>query len=274
MLKNYLIIVRGGGDIATGIIKTLHCSGFKVLVLETKKPTAIRRMVSVSSAVYEKIYKVENIVAQLAECRKDVDIIWNNGRIPILIDENAESIKHFNPDIVIDAILAKKNLGTDKSMAKFIIGVGPGFDAGNDVDVVIETMRGHNLGRIIKKGAAVPNTGIPGLIAGHDKDRVIHAPVTGTIEVKKDITSQVEKNDVIALIKKKDNTTIKVSASISGIVRGMIPNGFHITKGLKIADIDPRNIEINNCYTISDKARCIGGAVLESIMNYLKDEIC
>lgn len=273
MIKDYKIIVRGGGDIATGIIHSLHCSGFKVLVLETGRPTTIRRSVAVSSAVHQKKCKVETMYAELAENIEEVEKIWNKNRIPVLIDENADSLSYFHPEILIDAVLAKKNLGTKRSMAKFTIGVGPGFEAKKDVDVVIETMRGHKLGRIIEKGCALANTGIPGLIAGHDKDRVVHSPATGTIKVIKDITSRVEEKEIIALIQDKNKGEINVPSPISGVVRGMISDGFFVNRGLKIADIDPRNINTEDCYTISDKARCIGGSCLEAVMGYLKGEI-
>lgn len=273
MIKDYKIIVRGGGDIATGIIRSLHHSGFKVLVLETEMPTTIRRLVAVSSAVYEKKYKVETMYAELVENIEEVEKIWDENRIPVLIDANADCLNYFKPEILIDAVLAKKNPGTKRSMAKFTIGIGPGFEAGKDVDVVIETMRGHKLGRIIENGAALPNTGIPGLIAGHDKDRVIHSPATGTLKIIKDITSKVEKKEIIALIQNKNKEIVEISSPISGTVRGMIKDGFPVSKGLKIADIDPRNINTEDCYTISDKARCIGGSCLEAVMRYLKDKI-
>lgn len=271
MIKDTIITVRGGGDIATGIISPLYHSGFKVLVLEAQKPTTIRRLAAVSSAVYTKKHKVETMEAILAENYREVEQIWEQEKLPVLVDEQAESLKYFKPEILIDAILAKKNLGTTKDMASFTIGIGPGFEAKKDVDIVIETMRGHDLGRIIKVGSAVPNTGIPGLIAGHDKDRVIHSPAEGTITVTRDITSAVRTNDVIAVIKDENNKETKVLASIDGMIRGMIINGFYVKKGLKIADIDPRNIELDNCYTISDKARCIGGSCLEAVMRFLKE---
>lgn len=274
MLKDTIIIIRGGGDIATGIISSLFHSGFRVLVLETAKPTTIRRLVAVSSAIYTGIHRVEDMEAQLASDYTEAEAIWKEGRLPVLIDENCNCLSYVKPRILIDAILAKKNLGTHKGMADYTIGVGPGFEAGVDVHAVIETMRGHTLGRIIEKGCAIPNTGIPGLIAGHDEDRVIHAPASGTIQVVKDITSPVKKDDTIAVIRDENNHTTLVPASIDGIVRGMIIDGFPVKKGLKIADIDPRDIEPNNCFTVSDKARCIGGSCLEAVMRYLKDELC
>jgi len=170
-------------------------------------------------------------------------------------------IKRFKPEVVVDAILAKKNLGTTREMAQTVIALGPGFTAGNDVDVVIETNRGHDLARVIYKGQAEPNTGIPGDIAAFSKERVNHAPVAGVIRVIKDIDELVEKGEIMAEIDHQP-----VVAGVAGLIRGMIQNGTMVHKGMKIADVDPRGT-IVNCHTISDKARAIGGSVLEVILH-------
>lgn len=259
-----LIIVRGGGDIATGTIHRLVSCGLPVLVLEAKRPSAIRRQVAFSEAVYEKEIIIEGKKAVLINQPEEWQAVSEKGDIPVLTDETGEAITLLKPDIVIDAILAKKNLGTDKDMAPLTIALGPGFTAGEDVDVVIETMRGHNLGRIIRDGSAMPNTGIPGVIAGVGKERVIHAPCEGTICVIHGIGEIVRKEETIAMI-----GDVEVKASVSGIIRGMIRDQYPVTKGFKIADIDPRIEEMNNCYTISDKARCIAGSVLEVVCEYI-----
>lgn len=256
-----IVVVRGGGDIATGTIQKLYRSGFKVLVLEIDKPTAIRRNVSFSDAVYNGNTVVEGIKAALVKNEYEINNNWENGVIPIAIDSSGELINKIKPNIVIDAILAKKNMGTCKKMAPITIALGPGFKAGEDVDVVIETMRGHNLGRLIFEGSAIENTGVPGEIGGYSKERVIYSSNNGVIKNISNIGDIVEKGQVIALIGEEN-----VLATISGILRGIIKDGTEVYKGLKICDIDPRLKEIENYNTISDKARSIGGGVLEAIL--------
>lgn len=255
-----LIIIRGGGDIATATIHRLKKSGYPVLVLEVDKPSAIRRQVAFSEAVYEGETTVEGLRAVKIEDLSQWEMVNQKGDIPVFVDEKGKAIESLKPEIVVDAILAKKNLGTKKDMAKLTIALGPGFEAGVDVDYVIETMRGHNLGRIISKGFAMANTGVPGKIAGYSKERVIHATEEGNIQVIRSIGDIVEAGEVIATINGK-----AVLATISGIIRGMIRDGYYVTKGFKIADIDPRTEELINCFTISDKARCIAGSVLELV---------
>ena len=167
--------------------------------------------------------------------------------------------------MVVDAILAKRNLGTSRDMSGLTIGLGPGFSAGEDVDYVIETMRGHNLGRIIEEGTAMADTGVPGKIMGYGKERVIHAPAGGLLYGRTEIAAQVKKGDVIAVIKEDGGTEVPIFASLNGIVRGLIRDGYPVKKGFKIADIDPRIEERDNCFTISDKARCIAGSVLRLV---------
>lgn len=265
MTKN-IVVIRSGGDIGTAIGHKLFRCGFKVLVLEKKAPLAIRRTVSFSEAVFDLKTEVEGIKAIKVENLAEIVKAWEDDIIPIMIDETCEIIQEMPVDVVVDATLAKRNLGTYKNMAPITIGVGPGFKAGVDVDVVIETNRGHNLGRLIFNGSAEANTGIPGVIMGIGKDRVIKAPCDGKIKIIREIGALVSKGEVIAYI---DNTPVE--ASIDGVLRGMIREGMDITKGLKIADIDPRG-NSKYCYTISDKARCIAGGVLEATL-YLKNKI-
>ena len=183
MIKDILIICRGAGDLATGIIHRLHRAGFKVLALETKKPAAIRRQVSFCEAVYDKEITIEGVKARLITSLDEMDEVIKHGVVPVIVDPKGESIAKLRPDIVVDAIIAKKNLGTFMDMAPLVIGVGPGFTAGEDVDIVVETMRGHNLARIIDKGQALVNTGIPGNIGGYTSERVIHAEAYGFIKI-------------------------------------------------------------------------------------------
>jgi len=261
MIRGGVVVVRGGGDIATGTICRLHHCGYKVLVLETENPTAIRRTVALSEAVYDRIITVENVTAERIASCQECDKSWNRNRVPVLIDPAAECLPKVRPIALVDAILAKRNCGTKKTMAPITIGLGPGFCGGKDVHAVIETARGHQLGRTIYSGSPLADSGIPGMIGGYTRERVLYAPETGIIEVLQDIGSQVTRDDVIARI---GNT--ELVAPISGLVRGMIRNKTKVAKGLKICDIDPRIDEVENCYTISDKARCISGGVLEALL--------
>ena len=278
MNKKILIICRGGGDLATGIVHRLFRAGFQVLVLETDSPAAIRRQVSFSEAVYDGTATVEGVTAEriASADRASVNHVLEEGRVPLLVDPEGSSIPLLKPDIVVDAMIAKKNLGTAKEMAPLVIGVGPGFTAGEDVDLVVESMRGHNLARIFTTGSALPNTGIPGNIGGFTKERVLHAEAAGYMKNIRQIGDIVEKGGEIARIYEKmtedgtfSGSYVSVEASISGIIRGLIREGYHFQKGFKIADIDPRESELANCFTISDKARSIGGSVLEAVCGYV-----
>ena len=281
MKKDALILVRGGGDLATGTIHRLWSAGLRVLVLEAEHPAAIRRQVALSEAVYAGSARVEDVEAvrmdvDLAEKKnrkelleQEMERIWKKDGVPVLVDPAGLSIAALRPAVVVDAILAKKNLGTTKEMAPLVIALGPGFTAGEDVDVVIETKRGHNLGRVIRSGSAVPNTGIPGIIGGYGKERVMHAQAEGILRNVASIGDIVEARAVIAEIE-TENGTVPVEASLSGLLRGLIRDGYPVTKGFKIADIDPRKEELQNCFTISDKARCIAGSVLEVICGELE----
>lgn len=269
LINNELVIVRGAGDLATGVVYSLYKAHFKVIILETQHPSAIRRKVALSEAVYDGKTKVEDIEAVLVKNYEEaLNIIANKDykEIPILIDPNCEILNNIKPTFLIDAIIAKKNLGTNKSMAKYTIALGPGFTAGKDCDIVIETMRGHNLGRMYLEGEAIPNTGIPGNIGGKEAERVIHASSDGIIENIKNIGDFVREKEVIAYIINNDNKKIEVTAPFEGLLRGIIRDGFKVRKGLKIADIDPRKYEYDNCFTISDKARNLGGAVLTAMI--------
>lgn len=263
-----LVIVRGGGDIATGTIYKLYKCGFKVLILEIENPSAIRRNVAFSEAVYQGEQTVEDLTCFLAKTVDEAVHMLEDGKLAVLVDSEGMCIEVLHPIAVVDGILAKKNLGTCKSMAPITVALGPGFRAGNDVDAVIETMRGHSLGKVIYQGEAIANTGIPGKIGGYDKERVIHSPSEGVMRNVKKVTDTVRKDEVIAVIE-SDEQNVPVKATIDGILRGLIRDGYPVTKGFKIADIDPRIQEYENCFTISDKARCIAGGVLEAIM-YLK----
>ena len=261
------VVIRGGGDLATGVAEVLYQSGFKILILDIEKPSSIRRSVCFSEAIYDGIIQVENIICKKVENENDIEKCWNEKIIPIMVDEKGEIIKKIKPNVVVDSIIAKKNLGTTKEMAPITIALGDGFEAGKDVDIVVETMRGHNLGRIITSGRAMKNTGIPGEIKGVSKDRVIYSLANGKFSSVKKIGDTVQKDEIIGYV-----GDVEIRGKISGVLRGIIREGYEVTENMKIGDIDPRIEEKNNCFTISDKARSLGGAVLKSIMFRLKEE--
>ena len=263
-MKN-LIIVRGGGDLATGTIYKLKKSGFPVLILEVPNPSAIRRNVAFCEAVYQGTQTVEDMTCYLVESVEQAEQFINEGKLCVLVDPMGESIARLKPLAVIDAILAKKNLGTNRNMAPVTLALGPGFAAGEDVDAVIETKRGHNLGRVLWEGTAAPNTGIPGVIGGYGKERVIHCPAKGILRNVKKITDTVSRGEVIAVVETEEGY-VPVEATLDGILRGLIRDGYPVHVGFKMADIDPRAEEYENCFTISDKARCIAGGVLEALL--------
>lgn len=262
MREEFQIVVRGAGDIATGTIHRLHRCGFSVLALETERPSAIRRYVAFSEAAYEGSWTIEGVEAVRVESLEDALQCQRQGKVPVLIDPGCRCLKQFRPKVLVDGILAKKNLGTRMDMADTVIALGPGFTAGVDAHLVIETMRGHNLGRILTEGTALPNTGVPGVIAGYGKERVIHAPAAGIMKNYSRIGEIVEKGQIIASIDE-----VPVKATLTGVLRGLLRDGYPVTEGFKIADIDPRESEQKNCFTISDKARCIAGSVLEGILS-------
>lgn len=274
-MEDKLVIIRGAGDLATGVAQSLYEAGFRLLLLEVEKPSAIRRQVALCEAVYDGAAAVENLTCcrcrSLAEVRK----VWEGEAIPLLVDPEGASIAALKPWAVVDAILAKKNLGTNRRMARHTVALGPGFTAGVDVDAVIETKRGHQLGRIIWQGTAIANTGIPGLIAGYGKERVIHSQQAGFVYGLVHIGDKVKKGQPMAVLTEEPIPSgmavtecmgTPILASLTGFVRGLIRDGYQVPQGFKIADIDPRDDERENCFTISDKARSLGGAVLTALL--------
>ena len=260
MLKDLTILVRGAGEMATGVAHRLFRAHFKICLTDTANPQAVRRGVAFSEAVYDGEKEVEGAVARLIKSHGEITDVWKAGEIPLLIDPEAKVKSFLKPDVLIDAILAKENLGTKITDASFVIGLGPGFYAGRDVHVVIETNRGHNLGRSILEGEAEPNTGFPGVIAGADKERVLRAPAAGILVTNKVIGDMVKSGDEVLSVE-----GLPVKAAISGVIRGLLRDGASVHKGMKLGDIDPRGIK-EYCYTISDKARTISGGVLEAIL--------
>lgn len=262
-MNNILVIIRGGGDLATGVAVRLFRAGLSVIILEIGHPTVIRLPVSFARAVYEDKAVIEGVEAILIPSWGKAKNTIKQGKIPVLVDSEGYCIEKLSPDVLVDAILAKRNLGTKVGEAPLVIGLGPGFTAGEDVDVVIETMRGHNLGRVIYHGQAAPDTGIPGEVGGESIKRLLRAPAEGKIIPLRKIGDLVKAGEVIAEVE-----GVPLKAEISGVLRGLIYPESWVTKGMKVGDIDPRGIR-EYCFTVSDKARSIGGAVLEAICAYL-----
>lgn len=258
------VLIKGAGDLATGVAIALSNSGFKILMTDIEQPTVIRRSVSFATAIYNKAVSVEGIKAQLVDYNNYQQII-SNGRVGVIIDPEAAIIKSYKPDIVVDAILAKKNIGTKINDAPIVIALGPGFEASKDCHLVIETKRGHYLGRLIYCGSAIANTGIPGEIGGRKVERVIKAPIKGKISWICKLGDVVKKADPILKI-----DDIIVRAAFSGCLRGLLMEGLLVYKGMKIGDIDPR-MDPNYCITLSDKSRTLGRAVLEGVLKLGKD---
>lgn len=258
-MEKKVVLIKGGGDLATGIAHRLFRCGFGVVITEIAEPTVIRRTVAFAQAVFTGQAAVEGVTAVLSSADNALSII-KQRKIPVVIDPCAASIKTLTPWAVIDAIVAKRNLSTSMNQAPIVIGVGPGFTAGQDVHAVVETMRGHELGRVYLQGAALPDTGIPGEIGGYTKERLLRAPIAGKFQAICQIGDQVEAGQIIANV---DEAFIY--AEIRGIVRGMLQNGLNVKAGFKVGDIDPR-CRPEHCFTISDKARSIGGGVLEALL--------
>lgn len=261
IMRGDIVIVKSGGDIATGIIQKLHRSGFRVLVLEIERPTTIRRTVSFSEAVYTGSTVVEDLLALRVSNQNEIIDAWEKDYIPVIVDPFGEYIQKIKPLVLIDSIIAKKNLGMKKNLAPLTIGIGPGFCAGLDVDVVIESNRGHNLGRLIYNGYADENTGEPGNIQGFTKERVIYSPASGFFRSVREIGDLVKKGELLGYV-----GDVQVVSLMDGLLRGCLKSGLKVSKGLKIFDVDPRLDEIENCFKISDKARAIAGGVLEAIL--------
>ena len=259
VIDSLKVLIRGAGDCATGVALSLHHAGFAIVMTEQAEPTVIRRTVSFAEAVFQGSQTVEGAVAELSK-GEGIAGVLAQGRIAVVVDPESEIRKSLAPDVVVDAILAKKNLGTTKAFAPVVIGLGPGFTAGEDVHAVIETMRGHELGRILYEGSARPDTGVPGEIQGRTSERVLKAPGPGSIHLLKQIGDLVRKGETVITV-----GNVPVMAPLDGCVRGLIHEGLYVSAGLKIGDIDPRGQDSYTA-TISDKARTLGRAALEAVL--------
>lgn len=257
-----LVLIRGAGDLASGVALRLCRAGLAVVMTDLPQPTAIRRTVCFSQAIRFGETTVEDVTAVLAKTPEDVERALLGGKIPVLADPEARCRAWLRPDALVDAILAKKNLGTKITDAPVVIGVGPGFCAGRDCHAVVETMRGHTLGRVIRNGEPIPNTNIPGLIGGFAGERVLRAPDTGIFHQLREIGDLVVSGETMGEVNGQP-----MRCTISGVLRGILPDGTAVVKGMKSGDVDPRG-DVSACYTASDKAIAIGGGVLQAILEY------
>ncbi len=254
------ILIKGAGDIASGVaVRLSHC-GFEIVMTDLERPTSIRRTVCFSEAILRGTFTVEDVTAAVAEDVGAVPAILGRGQIAVLADPDARCLSALKPDAVVDAILAKQNLGTAITDAPIVVALGPGFTAGVDCHAVIETMRGHDLGRVILSGSAQPNTGIPGSIGGFTTERVLRAPRDGVFTEVLHIGDLVKQDECVATV---DGEPIR--SAIAGVIRGLLPTGTPVHRGMKSGDVDPRGV-LTNCETVSDKARAVGGGVLEAIL--------
>lgn len=255
-----LVLIRGAGDLASGIALRLHHAHLSVVMTDLLQPTAIRRTVCFSQAIVYGSMTVEDVTARFCAAPENAAAILAAGEIPVLADPEAKCRTALHPDIVVDAILAKKNLGTRITDAPCVIGVGPGFTAGEDCHAAVETMRGHTLGRALYHGSPLPNTNIPGLIGGFAGERVLRAPCDGIFTAVHRIGDTVEEGETIGFVEGQP-----MKCTISGVLRGVLDDGVPVKKGMKSGDVDPR-CKPEYCTTISDKALAVGGGVVEAVL--------
>lgn len=256
-----VVYIRGAGDIASGIALRLHEAGFVVVMADVAQPTCIRRTVAFCEAIRTGEAVVEGVCAVRADSLDQMRAAQASGRIAVMVDPKATYVERLAPDVVVDAILAKRNVGTTRDMAPIVIGVGPGFVAGFDCHAAVETKRGHYLGRVLYQGSPIANTGIPGIIAGHGADRVLRAPAEGTVEPVACIGDTVRAGQTVAYV-----GGVAMTATIDGVLRGLLAPGVCACKGMKAGDVDPRGVA-EYCATVSDKARAVAGGVLEAVLH-------
>jgi len=256
-----IIAIKGAGEMASAVAWRLYMAGFRTLfMMEAVAPLAVRREVAFCEAVHDGFKTVEGVQALRAAGAEQFHTIWEAGKIAVTVDPHWNTLHRIRPDVLVDAILSKKNLGTRKEEAGLVIGLGPGFIAGEDVHLVIETHRGHNLGRILATGSAAPDTGIPGPIEGIAVERLLRAPAAGEFRSSCRIGDPIEKGELVGLVEEA-----QAVSRTGGVLRGLIRPGTWVRRGQKIGDIDPRG-EVSYCFTISDKARAIAGSVLEAVL--------
>ena len=285
MTDRWTVVIRGGGDLATGVALRLHRAGYRIAVLEIPQPTVIRRAVAFASAVYDESAVVEGVTARLARLDDDLESIWQSGEAPVVVDPGASIVSRLRPDALVDAIMAKRNpsaapspssslrsesgsglrlragLSTRIDDAPIVVALGPGFIAGVDCHAVVETNRGHHLGRVYYAGAAEANTGVPGAVGGQGALRVVRAPADGVFQALGHIGDRVSRGDSIGRV-----GAFPAAAHLDGVLRGILHDGLLVRAGMKVADVDPRGVA-DYCFTVSDKAWAVGGGVLEAILH-------
>jgi xanthine dehydrogenase accessory factor len=255
-----LVVIKGAGDLASGIALRLRHAHFDIVMTEVPHPTAVRRTVCFSQAVYEGSTRVEDLQAALVHNEEEIRNCLARGHIAVIVDPRAEIVWRLSPGALVDAIMAKRNLGTHITDAPVVIGVGPGFTAGTDCHAVVETKRGHTLGRVLSRGSALPNTGVPGDIGGYTRERLLRSPADGIFEARAQIGDSVKRGDLVALV-----GGIPIRAEIDGVLRGLLPSGIPVNRDMKAGDIDPR-CDPAHCFTVSDKALAVAGGVLEALL--------
>ena len=263
-----LIAVKGAGDLATGVLHRLTRAGFKVMATELAQPTVLRRTVAFAEAVTQGQISVEGTVARRAYTRDDVEQAFARGEIPVVVDADGAFIKAIRPTVLVEATLSKRNSGITIDDAPIVIALGPGYEAGKDAHAVIETNRGHNLGRVYLQGCAEPNTGVPGMIGGYAAERLLRAPCAGILYGLRQIGDPVEAGETVAIVREGENSG-PVIATVSGILRGLVRDGLPVHAGMKVGDVDPRATR-DHCFTISDKSRAVAGGVLEAVMYFMQ----
>lgn len=261
-----LVLIKGAGDLASGVALRLHRAGFGVVMTETRTPLAVRRRVAFAQAVFDGICTVEEVSGRRCDVG-EVQSVLESGAVPVLIDPQTHSLVELRPRVLVDAIMAKRNTGTHQDDAPFVVALGPGFTVGRDCHAIIETNRGHDLGRVLWHGSAEPDTGTPGEVPGigGKASRVLRAPVAGHVEAVVEIGDRVSGSQLLAVVYRQDGVAGEVMAPFDGVLRGIVHRSVPVQPGMKIGDVDPR-AERRHCFTVSDKALAIGGGVLEAIL--------
>ncbi|HUY76913.1 MAG TPA: selenium-dependent molybdenum cofactor biosynthesis protein YqeB [Ktedonobacterales bacterium] len=268
-IHDTLVAVKGAGDLASGVIHRLARAGFAVMATELAEPTVVRRTVSFAEAIMQESMTVEGVTARRAASSDEIRTIIAQGMIPVAIDPDGVMLRTLHPTVLIEATISKHNTGVTMNDAPIVIALGPGYEAGKDVHAVIETNRGHNLGRVYLEGCAEANTGVPGAIGGYTSERLLKAPAAGTFYGTRQIGDLAQAGETVAMIRTNDGHDAPVMAAIRGIVRGLLRDGLHVSAGMKVGDIDPRAAH-EHCFTISDKSRAVAGGALEAILYFRK----
>ena len=267
LFPDTLVLIKGAGDLASGVAYRLHRSGFPVLMTELPIPTMVRRTVSFGQAVFDGETTVEGITARrVQDAQQGLALARHGEVIPVCVDPEARAVAILKPTVLVDGIVAKHNTGTRISDAPLVIALGPGFTAGIDCHAAIETNRGHWLARILYEGSPQPDTKTPGKVKGYALGRVLRAPADGHLQPAARVGDRLRKGDLIGYV-----NGFQVRAMFDGVLRGLIHPSVPLTQGLKIGDLDPRDVD-RHCFTISEKSLAIGGAVLEAILAWLNRE--